>query len=40
MTPFSDIVRMRALLVTDGEQVVGVVSVSDVLEAYIRAARR
>jgi len=32
--------KVRALPVTDGETVVGVVSVSDVLEDYIRAARR
>jgi acetoin utilization protein AcuB len=32
--------KVRALPVTEGETVVGVVSVSDVLEDYIRAARR
>jgi CBS domain-containing protein/nucleotide-binding universal stress UspA family protein len=32
--------KVRALPVTDGETVIGVVSVSDVLEDYIRAARR
>jgi acetoin utilization protein AcuB len=32
--------KIRALPVADGETVVGVVSVSDVLEDYIRAARR
>ncbi len=32
--------KVRALPVTDGDEVLGVVSVSDVLEDYIRAARR
>jgi len=32
--------KVRALPITDGEAVVGVISVSDVLEDYIRAARR
>jgi nucleotide-binding universal stress UspA family protein len=32
--------KVRALPVTDGEEVIGVVSVTDILEEYLRAARR